>query len=71
MAQQRQKLNTIPKVYDPHQAEERIYKFWMDGGFFRAIIDPSREPFVIICLRPTSLVICTSVTPWWPASKMR
>ena len=54
MAQQRQKLNTIPKVYDPHQAEERIYKFWMDGGFFRAIIDPSREPFVII-LPPTNV----------------
>ena len=52
MAHQKRQSTPIPKVYDPQQAEERIYKFWMDGGFFRPEIDPSRKPFVIIMPPP-------------------
>ena len=51
MAQQRH-FPPIPKTYEPQQVERRIYDFWMDGGFFRAEIDPSRKPFVIIMPPP-------------------
>ena len=26
----------IPTTYDPKQMEERIYQFWLDGGYFHA-----------------------------------
>ena len=35
----------IPKAYDPKAAEARIYKLWMDGGYFTPTIDRNREPF--------------------------
>ena len=25
----------LPKVYDPNQVEDRIYKMWEDGKFFK------------------------------------
>ena len=52
MTRQQRRSSAIPKVYAPQQAERRIYKFWMDGGFFRPEIDPSRKPFTIIMPPP-------------------
>ena len=42
----------IPKVYDPKQVEERLYRFWMDGGYFTPKIDHEQEPFVVILPPP-------------------
>ncbi len=42
----------IPKVYEPKQVEERIYKSWMEGGYFKPKIDPNKKPFTIIMPPP-------------------
>ncbi len=45
---------TMPKTYDPHLAEERLYEWWERQEFFRpeqqiasGLADPARRPFVI------------------------
>lgn len=45
---------TLPKTYDFHAAEQRIYAWWEKSGFFKPSndpaspdFDPSRKPFVI------------------------
>ncbi len=42
----------LPKAYDPGQVEGRIYRFWLDKGYFTPRIDPSRQPFTIIMPPP-------------------
>ena len=42
----------IPKTYDPHAVEERLYHFWEESGLFHAEADPSKEPFTIILPPP-------------------
>ncbi len=42
----------MPKAYDPRAVEQRIYAFWLDGGFFTPTIDRSMKPFVIIMPPP-------------------
>ena len=32
-------MKELPKVYDPHAVESKIYDFWEKGGFFRGIRD--------------------------------
>ena len=29
-------MRELPKVYEPSQVEDRIYKMWMDAGCFHA-----------------------------------
>lgn len=45
---------TMPKAYDPRHAEETLYDWWENSGFFRpeqqlasGLADPARAPFVI------------------------
>lgn len=45
-------MSNIPKNYDPKEFEDRIYKMWEDGGYFKAKIDPSREPYSIVLPPP-------------------
>ncbi|MEG2597441.1 MAG: class I tRNA ligase family protein, partial [Oscillospiraceae bacterium] len=42
----------LEKMYDPHEFEDRIYKFWMDGGYFTPTIDPDKEPYTIVMPPP-------------------
>ncbi len=42
----------LPKVYDPKEVEDRIYKMWEEGGYFHAKIDPSKKPFTIVMPPP-------------------
>ncbi|MCZ6789352.1 MAG: valine--tRNA ligase [Chloroflexi bacterium] len=42
----------FPKAYVPSTVEERIYKLWMERGYFTPQIDPDRKPFVIIMPPP-------------------
>ncbi len=37
----------MPKAYDPHSVEERLYDWWEARGFFQPRIDPAQKPFVI------------------------
>ncbi len=42
----------IAKQYDPALVEDRLYKFWLDNGYFHAEPDPDREPFTIVIPPP-------------------
>ncbi|MBR4309037.1 MAG: class I tRNA ligase family protein, partial [Oscillospiraceae bacterium] len=42
----------LPKTYDPSDVEGRLYKFWSDGGYFRAERDPNKKPFTIVMPPP-------------------
>ena len=42
----------LEKVYDPSSVEDRLYKFWTDGGFFHAEVDPEKEPYSIVIPPP-------------------
>ncbi len=42
----------LPKAYDPSQVESRLYKWWENSGFFRAAVDPRKQPFTIIMPPP-------------------
>ncbi len=45
-------MRELPKVYDPKQVEKDIYKLWVDGGYFKGVIDPSKAPFTIVIPPP-------------------
>lgn len=42
----------IPKKYDPKQTESKLYQFWLDGGFFKAADDESKETYTIVIPPP-------------------
>ncbi|SFQ30271.1 valine--tRNA ligase [Caldicoprobacter faecalis] len=42
----------LDKTYDPSQVEDRIYRMWMEKGYFRAEVDWNREPFCIVIPPP-------------------
>ena len=65
MSQTEQSATDIPKAYDPASVEQRLYKFWTDGGFFTPKMDPSKEPFAIIMPPPNVTESCIWATPWW------
>ncbi len=37
----------MPKTYDFHQVEQRLYQQWNDAGYFRPRLAPGKQPFVI------------------------
>ena len=38
---------TLPKTYDFHSVEQRLYDWWESAGYFKPSDDPNREPYVI------------------------
>jgi len=45
-------IKQLEKVYEPSQVEDKIYKLWMDGGFFAGVIDHDKKPFTIVIPPP-------------------
>ncbi len=45
-------MKELPKVYDPHIVESKIYEFWEKGGFFRGVRDEKKKPFSIVMPPP-------------------
>ncbi len=43
---------TLPPVYNPHAVESARYRFWLEGGFFRAPGIPGKEAFTIVIPPP-------------------
>lgn len=43
---------TLPPVYDPAAVEEKLYKFWLDGEYFKADRDTERQHFTIVIPPP-------------------
>ena len=42
----------LNSTYDPKEVEQRTYKFWQDGGYFHAEIDPEKTPYTIVIPPP-------------------
>ncbi len=42
----------LAKTYEPNEVEDRIYKFWLDGGFFHAEVDQNKKPYTIVIPPP-------------------
>ncbi len=42
----------LPKVYEPQQVENKIYKMWEDGGYFRPTGKADAKPFTIVMPPP-------------------
>lgn len=42
----------LSKVYEPKEAEKRIYEMWERGGAFRGVRDPDKKPFTIVMPPP-------------------
>ena len=42
----------LEKQYDPKQVEDRIYRFWLDGGYFHAEPNRSKTPYTIVIPPP-------------------
>ena len=36
-------MKELAKQYDPSQVEDRIYQFWLDGGYFHTKADPDKD----------------------------
>lgn len=42
----------LPKLYDPKEVEDKIYKFWTDNDCFKAVRDPQKKPYTIVIPPP-------------------
>jgi valyl-tRNA synthetase len=45
-------IEEMPKAYEPGKVEQKWYDFWMEKGYFKAVIDKKKKPFVIIMPPP-------------------
>ena len=42
----------FPKSYEPSQVEDKIYEFWLHGGYFEAKLDKRKKPYTIVMPPP-------------------
>ena len=42
----------LEKTYNPQEIEGRLYRKWMDSGYFHAEVDRSKKPFTIVMPPP-------------------
>ncbi len=52
MAETKIKIEDLPTVYDAKSTEEKMYKFWEDGGYFKADAHSNKPPFTIVIPPP-------------------
>ena len=45
-------MKELAKQYDPSQVEDRIYQFWLDGGYFHTKADPDKKPYTTVMPPP-------------------
>jgi len=45
-------MKNIDTKYDPKQVEDRLYKSWVDNGYFGAKPNPDKKPFTIVIPPP-------------------
>ena len=58
-------MSELPKTYDPKSVEDKLYKFWVDSGFFHAEVNPDKKPYTIVIPPPNvtgQLHICLLYT---------
>ncbi|SDN85616.1 valine--tRNA ligase [Acetanaerobacterium elongatum] len=42
----------LEKLYDSKQVENRLYDFWLKGGFFHAVVNKDKKPYTIMMPPP-------------------
>ena len=42
----------LSKTYDPSSLEDRLYRTWMEKGYFHAEPNPEKKPFTIVIPPP-------------------
>ena len=42
----------LAKTYEPQEVEDRIYRFWEEGGYFHAEAHPDKKPYTIVMPPP-------------------
>lgn len=42
----------LAKAYEPREVEDRIYDFWLSGGYFHAEVDVNKKPYSIVIPPP-------------------
>ncbi len=42
----------LAKAYEPREVEDRIYDFWLSGGYFHAEVDENKRPYSIVIPPP-------------------
>ena len=52
MTETKTRIEDLPTVYDAKSTEEEMYKFWEDGGYFRADAHSKKPPFTIVIPPP-------------------
>ena len=45
-------MKELSKNYNPKDFEERLYKFWMDGGYFTPEVNENKKPYTIVMPPP-------------------
>ena len=45
-------MSEQPLAYEPREVEDRLYRFWEEGGYFGAHPNPERKPFTIVIPPP-------------------
>ncbi|MDP3804070.1 MAG: class I tRNA ligase family protein, partial [Candidatus Omnitrophota bacterium] len=45
-------MEELAKAYNPHEVEERIYRFWEENGYFHARPNPEKKPYSIVIPPP-------------------
>ena len=43
---------SLPTVYDAKSVEDKWYRYWLEGDYFRPEIDQQKEPFTIVIPPP-------------------
>lgn len=52
MTETKIKIEDLPTVYDAKSTEEKMYKFWENGGYFKADAHSKKPPFTIVIPPP-------------------
>ncbi|MEE0867795.1 MAG: valine--tRNA ligase [Clostridia bacterium] len=45
-------LKNLEKTYNPSEIEDKLYKKWVEGGYFHATPDSEKEPYTIVIPPP-------------------
>ncbi|GAM26809.1 hypothetical protein SAMD00019534_099840, partial [Acytostelium subglobosum LB1] len=45
-------FKAFPKAYEPKEVEEKWYRFWEEGGYFKASAGSKKEPYAIVIPPP-------------------
>ena len=45
-------MDELPKAYNPHEVEDKIYSSWEEKGYFHARPNPDKKPYSIVIPPP-------------------